>query len=727
MGSRLFSSDLDELKWLEFPADGFSKPVCGVVYRAGQSTCGVPLGGIGTGCIDLDTDATLGRSSIFNSFAPPRELNMPFLALAVGDKVWTLAKRDVPGTTAAKEVRYWGHYPVADLEFDLDETVSAGLRAWSPFIPGDSALSNTPGIVCEVRVRNLSPSALNACIALTFPGPTNDESLGDTYRRVDLAGPAAGVEVSTEAGVGYTLGAIGEAKVRVGGALSAESGDWGKVAKQLPVVTAGDAGASVAVDFSLAANEEKVIRFVLSWYHPKWVANDWRWYLQAYTARFGNSAEVARLLATEHSSLVKCILGWQEVIYASDEYPAWLREQLVNIMHTITEDALWACDSVPEAQWCKPMGIFGLIESPRSVPHVAIPSDWYGCLPFVFFFPDLMTALLRGYAHYQLPDGEIPLGLGWYVDLGTPIYDFLRTTNSSNFVDLVGRLWERDFDENILREFYPAVKKAVEFMQTLDRDSDGLPDLDPWPTGNQFYGAWHWVGTGTHCNGYWLSALKIAERMAVAINDPAFAHDCQLCFAQGSRSLEEKLWQGEYYLMYNNTATGEKSDTILSNQLAGQWLADLHGLSPVFPPDRVKTVLETVKKKTVGLSKYGVRNAICPDSSVDHTGEPHSNGMFTGETICLACEYAYAGDKDTAEAIAYKLIENIVMQQGVEWDMPNAIDPETGKVSYGTDFYQMMIQWALPLALSGQDIAEFCASGGLVARVIDAASNSCFD
>lgn len=718
MASKLFSADIAELQWLEFEADGFGKPVCGIVYRAGESTCGLPLGGIGTGCMDLDTDGTFGRSSVFNSFTPPRVLGLPFLLLAAGGRVWTLSTKALPGAEAARGIRYWGHYPVADLEFDLDGPLSAGLRAWSPFVPGDSAVSNTPGIVLEVRLRNASGEPQSGRLCLTFPGPTNEESGAEAYQRRVLGAPAGGIEVSTSDGVGFALAAVDQSRVLTGGWIS--QGAVG-LALGLQEASESDPGASVAVDFSLAPGEERAVRFLLTWYHPRWVANDWRWYLHAYGARFSSATDVAEFLAGGHGNLLRRILAWQEVIYCSGEYPVWLREQLVNVMHTISEDAFWARDSVPTADWCKPGGIFGLTESPRSVPHVAIPSDWYGCLPFVFFFPDLLRLLLRAYAHYQLPTGEIPLGLGWYVDLGTPIYDFLRTTNGPNFVDLVGRLWIRDKSADVLREFYPAVKKAMEFTQTLDRDGDGLPDLDPWPTGNQFYGAWHWVGTATHPNGYWLAALAIAERMALAIGDTSFAHDCLVWFHHGSRSQEEKLWNGDCYLLYRDAATGEQSDIILSNQLAGQWLGHLHGLPSVFPPDRVRTTLETVKRSTVPLSKYGVKNAIRRDGTTDPGGELHSTGIFTGETVCLACTLAYNEDKQTAEEVALKVVDNIVRNQRVEWDLPNNINPETGKVDYGTDFYQMMIQWALPLALAGQGIFEACVPGGLVDRVLKAA------
>jgi hypothetical protein len=53
--------------------------------------------------------------------------------------------------------------------------------------------------------------------------------------------------------------------------------------------------------------------------------------------------------------------------------------------------------------------------------------------------------------------------------------------------------------------------------------------------------------------------------------------------------------------------------------------------------------------------------------------------------------------------------------------MPNIIDRETGEVAYGTDFYQMMILWALPLAFLSQDITTACGPGGFIDRILSAA------
>ena len=79
--STLFPPDLPERAWVEFSAQGFSRPAVGVIHRRSYpAACGMPLGGIDTGCLDLETSGLFGLCSIFNSHVPRRgALNLPFL------------------------------------------------------------------------------------------------------------------------------------------------------------------------------------------------------------------------------------------------------------------------------------------------------------------------------------------------------------------------------------------------------------------------------------------------------------------------------------------------------------------------------------------------------------------------------------------------------------------------------------------------------------------------
>jgi hypothetical protein len=52
------------------------------------------------------------------------------------------------------------------------------------------------------------------------------------------------------------------------------------------------------------------------------------------------------------------------------------------------------------------------------------------------------------------------------------------------------------------------------------------------------------------------------------------------------------------------------------------------------------------------------------------------------------------------------------------------IDGQTGDAFFGRDYYQAMILWTLPAALMGTPIDAPMNEGGLVARVLAAASAS---
>ena len=109
--AKLFPTELPELQWQEFRAAGFAQPVSGVIYRPTKAPCcGVPLGGISTGCIDMDVKGVYGFSSAFNPWSPWPHLDMavegsrmprkapslqPLLGLAVGGATWVLTTPEV--------------------------------------------------------------------------------------------------------------------------------------------------------------------------------------------------------------------------------------------------------------------------------------------------------------------------------------------------------------------------------------------------------------------------------------------------------------------------------------------------------------------------------------------------------------------------------------------------------------------------------------------------------
>ncbi len=149
MPDRLFPTDLPEREWSEFAAHGYEAPVSGLIHRGtNPPVCGVPLGGIDTGCLDIEARGLLGYATIFNSLMPRRgPVNLPFLGMSLGRQTWVLSTLPLgwrDGVTwydlysgqhfaaarTASEIHYWGHYPVADMVFETDAPVGVAVRAW---------------------------------------------------------------------------------------------------------------------------------------------------------------------------------------------------------------------------------------------------------------------------------------------------------------------------------------------------------------------------------------------------------------------------------------------------------------------------------------------------------------------------------------------------------------------------------------------------------------------
>jgi len=789
----LFPIDLPSLEWKEFTAEGYSKSACGVIYRRNERPeQGVPLGGLDTGRLGLEADGTFGYCTIFNSICPERgPLKVPFLGLTVSNQIWCLSD---PGGTFGSfmfsgvqnpiDIHYWGHYPVVDLEYEMPGCpIGVGMRAWAPFVLGDSSASNTPGAVFEVHLRNPNQEPQAGRIVFSFPGFTQEEAQIDIHSPRERihpylhgpAGPAwvptapaktrilrdkvrgvfSGLVVSSEnvKKNGYALGVIGDHEVLVGGSLSTadrpqRAGGWANLPKGLPEAGDFELGASVAVDYELAADEEKVVRFVLAWYSPMWIGEGDHTFEHFYSRRYKNPEDVASFLSRNHASLLRRILAWQEVIYSEVNYPVWLREELVNILHLFPINSLWATARPPIGPWCDPnKGLFGLLDGIVEDPAIEpIPDTFYANAPLVFFFPDVALSSLHGYKAYQFADGAAvwiwggvvgDAAGGYEVTAGTefamPTPGYQTTTNGPCFVDLIDRYLERTGDQEALKEFYQAVKRNTNYTMSL-RSEDGSDGVISVPRGNVnptrpwlkegFFLQWFefilLFGMSSHVGGVHLASLLMARRMAEKVGDVEFARQCQEWIDGGSASMEDKMWAGNYYLLYNEPATGRKSDHVFGYQLDGQWMARFHGLPGVFRDDRVKTTLETIKNTCAAVSPAGCANLARPDGTLAQGEGYGPNAYFTPEIFMLASTYLYEGDTEFGLELAHRCLHSLTIKNRVTWNHPNIMRGDNGDRLFGSHYVQNMMLWAVPAALEGKDIKAFCAPGGLVDRILQA-------
>ena len=157
-------------------------------------------------------------------------------------------------------------------------------------------------------------------------------------------------------------------------------------------------------------------------------------------------------------------------------------------------------------------------------------------------------------------------------------------------------------------------------------------------------------------------------------------------------------------------------------QLDGHWITSWHGVDAVFPADRVSVTLQTIRDINCDLSQSGAVNYANPDGTVAQVGGYGPYSYFPPELFMLAMTYMYEGNRDFGMDLLRRCLANIV-HWGYVWDFPNTTrgDADTGQRTFGADYYQNLMLWAVPAALVGGDMTAPQGAAGLVQRMLDAA------
>jgi len=678
------------------------------------------------------------------------------------------------------------------MQYKTDAPVEVSLRAWAPFIPGDAKTSNTPGAVFEIHLTNKGSSRQAGALAFSFPGfgehRTRDEVIGWPHvpKEIELPEPhierrpapagLSGVWVEDKGwGMSYVLAALEEKSVRVGGELGTDGLRWAAIEKGLPEISRDDGGSSLAVDFSLEAGQEKVVRLILAWYAPEWEGNGnpgtggraistllpcsqgesqervkdeglyvgclvpsttGKRFTHMYASRFANAGEVADFLARNHRSLLDRVIAWQSVIYNDKELPGWLADSLINAFYYYAPCSLWAQAKAPIGDWCKPEdGVFCMSEAPRSCAHVSTLANIAAMGPFLeYFFPDLAASIMRSFKAAQKENGDVPCLLGRWADPAVPLaYGYQEVMNGANYMLQLHRHWKATGDKEFLKEFYASGKQALEhsFNRRPDLGLSQIIAMPPYEPGTANELEWfedrHLWGYVAHPGGYRMAAAEMLREWAVEMGDTEHVKRLDALLEAGKEALQKHLWKGDHYLVYNDTQSGKQLDAFFSAQLNGQFWARLHGVPAVFPKQNVGIVLAVMRDKVCKISKLGIPPTFANPDGTIWTGDV--NTYMTGkynwnetQAIYCALSFIYEGQREFGLEMLRKYCENNACRWGYVWDGPcsHSAFEDDGEATYGWDYWFNACIWAAPAALANQDLSGPCKAGGLVDRIIKA-------
>jgi uncharacterized protein (DUF608 family) len=245
-----------------------------------------------------------------------------------------------------------------------------------------------------------------------------------------------------------------------------------------------------------------------------------------------------------------------------------------------------------------------------------------------WLFPALERTLRETeFTYNQLSNGgltfrqRLPLGSGF--DVIGPCADghFGATIKSY-------REWRNSGDNAWLRRFWPNIRRSLEYAWSPEN-----PDRwDPEKTG-VLWGRQHHTldmelfGPNSWLTSMYIAALKAAAEMAEAMGEREFGAECQSLAKKGGEYVDRVLFNGRYYaqkLALDDRSAlepfdqGRKAgvlrdsfmeaywsdeyrqikyqigDGCLTDQILGQWHADLAGLGDLMSPDKVVKALNSI-------------------------------------------------------------------------------------------------------------------------------------
>jgi glycogen debranching enzyme len=162
---------------------------------------------------------------------------------------------------------------------------------------------------------------------------------------------------------------------------------------------------------------------------------------------------------------------------------------------------------------------------------------------------DAVAQGLRFLATYQRDDGKIPheisqaaARLPWFD--GTFPYTYYHLDTTPFWIVAVWRYWKASGDDALLRELWPAVRRAYSWCLTRDTDGDGIVENGPENLGAIEVGD---LGVGIHQDIYvaavWIEALTAFAELAASQSAAAVSQEAAQIRERALRTLNEDYWR----------------------------------------------------------------------------------------------------------------------------------------------------------------------------------------
>jgi non-lysosomal glucosylceramidase len=652
---------------------------------------------------------------------------------------------DLPG----KKSTYYALYPRAWTVYeDVAPKITLTCKQVSPIIPHNYKESSTPASAFVWTVENKGKDAATVSIMFTFQNGTGGESdragghSNHLFREKTKSGEVIGVELrhAGDDPLSFGIAALASKEVEVtyrSRFVTTSSGMdvWGdlrdnahlqNVEEEKPSSAGMAIGAAVCATVEVPAGATREIVFSLVWDAPLARFGGGSAYYRRYTRFYGREGKAVPALARDTLINVgdweKEIDKWQKPILNQTGTPDWYKMALFNELYVLADGGTIWTDG---AEGKKPpkaddIGHFGYLESHEYLMVNTYDVHFYASFALAMLWPELELSLQRDFAaaiQIEHPETITFLGTGRKGprklkgaiphDLGSPVDDPWNRVNAYNFQDVSH--WKdlnskfvlqvyRDFslthDKKFAAEMWQPVVDALEHLMQYDEDEDGLIENGGFP--DQTYDVWTASDASAYSGGLWLAALSAAAALGDALGKDKEARRYRGLLKRGQAAYENLLWTGDYY-MYD-ASRSRHHDSVMADQLAGQWYAAACGLPSIVPSVHARSALKLVYDLNVMRFEEGTLGAVNgmrPDGTVDRSCL-QSQEVWPGTTFAVAAAMLQEDLDQEAWATAKGAVDVIYKECGYWFHTPEAWDASGNQRSVG--YMRPLAIWAIQWA-----------------------------
>jgi non-lysosomal glucosylceramidase len=658
--------------------------------------------------------------------------------------------KQLPGVEATEFI---GEYPIAELTYhDPALPLHVAMEAFSPFIPLKSKDSGLPTIIFNITMTNPTDRAMHSSVAATLQNTVGWDGVtpasgtecavyGGNLNTLVQADNATAVNMGTarlsEGDIGYDSMVLAVLSpdatyltqwddLDAFWADFSADGRLGSTADATPSSMGHTWNGALAVPLSLDPGESRTVTFVIAWHFPNRTVN-WSqrrffgieieeegsefWLGNQYNHWFRSALDVMHYVRDHLERLTRQTRLARDTLYDTT-LPYELIDAVTAQMSIIrTPTCFWTEDGrFYGFEGCCGASTSHCTQSgccPLNCTHV-----WNYEMALARLFPALERTMRETEWYIQQhPSGYLPHRVALPTSLPRPWDREIGGPDRPALDGLLGGILKtyREYkacgDAEWLAHVWPSVKQALQYVWTAhDPGCSGtIEGEQPNTYDISIYGANTFIGT------LYLAALRAVEAIASLRGESDLAAECQKTYQRGRATLEERLWNGEYYIQdvdleqhpEQNWATGCHSD-----QLLGQWWAHVLGLGHVLDTDRVHTAALSIFRHSFRESFHGHKqrprafvtnddqgllNCTWPRGGRPQVPTQYADEVWTGIEYEVAGLLLYEGEVEPALRIVEAVRTRYDGRKQSPWN----------DIECGDHYVRAMASWALLEAASG--------------------------